>query len=185
MIGEYIRTRRERKALSQAQLASLAGLSTSALIRIERGQARARLGTLRKLADALHLDIGELTTLWLDGTEAEEDERNPIETMAELGTSGPALATLRFGEAIQRVADDVLAGLVSGVPGTKDLLGGLVETARSLQGPVRVQGYALASFLSAIRDEVDGATSPPDVEATLRKARELADSTGEASRWKT
>jgi transcriptional regulator with XRE-family HTH domain len=52
---------RERK-LSQAALASLAGLGAKHLGEIERGNHDPRTSTLKRLADALDMDIQELWT---------------------------------------------------------------------------------------------------------------------------
>lgn len=50
---------RERRALTQEQLAEKAGVSRGTIIRIEAGE-QAHPPTVRKLADALGVDPGEL-----------------------------------------------------------------------------------------------------------------------------
>jgi transcriptional regulator with XRE-family HTH domain len=57
-IGQKIRELRGE--LAQEQLALAAGISTSTLSRIERGTYQPRLPTLRKIAAALGVPIGEL-----------------------------------------------------------------------------------------------------------------------------
>jgi transcriptional regulator with XRE-family HTH domain len=47
---------RERKALTQEELAAQAGISRTALSRIESGVTEPRPSTLRKLADALGVE---------------------------------------------------------------------------------------------------------------------------------
>lgn len=59
-IGESIRRIRESKSYDQAELAKLAGLSASTLWRIEHGQRTPRGRTLRGIAEALGVGIGEL-----------------------------------------------------------------------------------------------------------------------------
>jgi transcriptional regulator with XRE-family HTH domain len=51
---------RERRALTQQQLAELAQINRVSLARLETGQSEARPTTVRKLADALGVDPGEL-----------------------------------------------------------------------------------------------------------------------------
>lgn len=51
---------RERAALSQQDLAQQAGVSRSALARIELGEVEPRPSTLRKLAAALNVQPAEL-----------------------------------------------------------------------------------------------------------------------------
>ena len=60
------RIRQLRGELAQEELALTAGISTSTLSRIERELYQPRLPTLRKIATALSVPIGELL-------EAEED----------------------------------------------------------------------------------------------------------------
>lgn len=59
-IGANIRRVREEKSYDQAELARLAGLSPTALWRIEHGQRQPRGKTVRALADALSVGINEL-----------------------------------------------------------------------------------------------------------------------------
>jgi transcriptional regulator with XRE-family HTH domain len=51
---------RERRALTQAELAEKAGITTAALSRLENGTAQPRPSTTRKLADALEVEPGVL-----------------------------------------------------------------------------------------------------------------------------
>jgi transcriptional regulator with XRE-family HTH domain len=55
-----IRAVRERKALSQQDLADMAGVSKNTIHRLERGISRAQPRTLRKLSRALGLEPAEL-----------------------------------------------------------------------------------------------------------------------------
>src|SRR5947207_5747753 len=103
MVGTLIRQLREDRALTQGELAELVGLSTSALVRIEREQARPRLSTLRKLADALIVDVRELTGA-LRGTRPRESEDDipPIADLAKLKVADDSATTLRARDALQR-----------------------------------------------------------------------------------
>jgi transcriptional regulator with XRE-family HTH domain len=54
------RKRRPRRALTQAELAERAGVTTATVARIERDEIEPRMTTLRKLARALEVDPAEL-----------------------------------------------------------------------------------------------------------------------------
>ncbi|MGD2251502.1 MAG: XRE family transcriptional regulator [Anaerolineales bacterium] len=56
-VGQKIRRLRERKNLSQQAMAELSGISRNTLSLIERGQSSPTVGTLKRLADALNVDI--------------------------------------------------------------------------------------------------------------------------------
>jgi transcriptional regulator with XRE-family HTH domain len=57
--GAILRTWRQRRALSQRELASLAGLQQATLARLESGTRRPHPSTIRKLANALEVDLSE------------------------------------------------------------------------------------------------------------------------------
>src|SRR5262249_16247246 len=136
-------------------LALRAGLSEAALVRIECGAARPRLSTLRKLADALAIDVGELTAELRDLLpSASEDEPPPLADLERLQTGDDPLAILEARDALQGVAEDVLAGLEPHDPHLPEHLASLADAARRLAGPLAAQGRALADFLEAIRDEL-------------------------------
>jgi transcriptional regulator with XRE-family HTH domain len=59
-IGERLKRQRTRRALTQAELAERAGVTTATVARIERDEIEPRMTTLRKLADALNVDPAEL-----------------------------------------------------------------------------------------------------------------------------
>lgn len=59
-IGERLRKQRTRRALTQAELAEAAGVTTATVARIERDEIEPRMTTLRKLARALDVDPAEL-----------------------------------------------------------------------------------------------------------------------------
>jgi len=72
-IGEAVRYWRNRRALNQGELARLVGISQNSLSRIETGEHKPRSVTIRKLAEALKLDVEQLTA-------AGEDSKPPIPT---------------------------------------------------------------------------------------------------------
>jgi transcriptional regulator with XRE-family HTH domain len=51
---------RRRRALSQEELAMAAGIGRATISRIERGETGAHGRTLRRLAEALKVDVAEL-----------------------------------------------------------------------------------------------------------------------------
>lgn len=59
-IGDKLRDTRKRKLLTQEQLAERSGVGIATIIRVERNQVEPRGSTIRKLADALDVDPGEL-----------------------------------------------------------------------------------------------------------------------------
>jgi transcriptional regulator with XRE-family HTH domain len=59
-VGAKLKRLRTLNALSQAELAEKAGLTTAAVARIERDEAEPRPSTLRKLARALNVQPREL-----------------------------------------------------------------------------------------------------------------------------
>ena len=59
-IGDRLKNLRIRRALTQRELAEMAGLSTNALNRLELDKAEPHMSTLRKLAKALDVDPSEL-----------------------------------------------------------------------------------------------------------------------------
>lgn len=59
-IGEQLRAWRAARGLSQRALAEKAGVGSVLVARLELGQTDPRLTTLRRLAEALNLTVGEL-----------------------------------------------------------------------------------------------------------------------------
>ncbi len=59
-LGKNLKELRTRAALTQAELAEKAGLTTAAVARIERDEAEPRMTTIRKLAGALDVKPVEL-----------------------------------------------------------------------------------------------------------------------------
>ena len=59
-VGNKIKRLRDARALTQEELANKAGITVTALSRIERNQAEPRATTRRKLAQVLGVDPAEL-----------------------------------------------------------------------------------------------------------------------------
>ncbi len=59
-VSQHIRSLREGKKLSQTQLAALSGLPQSHISRLERGVHSPSHKTLKKLAEALEVDVSQL-----------------------------------------------------------------------------------------------------------------------------
>lgn len=59
-IGEQVKNRRLRRAMTQGELAQKAGIGINTVVRIERNQTEPRPPTVRKLAAALGVDPSEL-----------------------------------------------------------------------------------------------------------------------------
>ena len=62
-LGKAIRQLREKQGVTQEALAPDAGVTTGTLGLIERGQANPTWGTVRGIADALGVSMGELAKL--------------------------------------------------------------------------------------------------------------------------
>lgn len=56
----HIMSMRERRGITQTQLAEATGLSQSGLSRIERGRRELTLSNMRRIAKALNCTVGEL-----------------------------------------------------------------------------------------------------------------------------
>jgi transcriptional regulator with XRE-family HTH domain len=59
-IGQRLKRQRTLRALTQAELAERASVTTATVARIERDEIESRMTTLRKLAQALEVDPAEL-----------------------------------------------------------------------------------------------------------------------------
>ena len=59
-VGDNLKRLRVLNAVTQAELAQKAGLTTAAVARIERNEAEPRMTTLRKLAEGLGIEPHEL-----------------------------------------------------------------------------------------------------------------------------
>ncbi len=64
--GDRVRTARRRAALTLRELAAATGIGFDTLSRIETGQQQPRMSTVRKIADALGVDVVDLM---IDGDE--------------------------------------------------------------------------------------------------------------------
>jgi transcriptional regulator with XRE-family HTH domain len=59
-VGEQLKKLRTLRALTQAEVAERAGVTTATVARVERNEIEPRMSTLRKLAAALEVDPAEL-----------------------------------------------------------------------------------------------------------------------------
>jgi len=58
-IGKRLKDLRVKRGLSQYQLANLSRVPRNTLIRIEHGQVEPRISTLKMIAKALRVEVGE------------------------------------------------------------------------------------------------------------------------------
>ena len=56
-IGDRLRGLRKRRLLTQEQLAKRSGVGVATITRVERNQVEPQAGTLRKLAEALGVEV--------------------------------------------------------------------------------------------------------------------------------
>ena len=107
VLGRVIGSLRERRGLSQEELAVAAGITQSTLSRMERGQAQPYAFTLKRLADALSVTVADLTT-WVDRAL----ERSRVAALGALG--GPPSKTKPWWQSALAVAGAAgLAGIVA------------------------------------------------------------------------
>src|SRR5262249_33065212 len=139
------------------------------LSRIEGDQACPRPSTLRKIAHALAVPVTELTAeLRAFTPPAPEDDVLPMATLQALSAGEPADLLLEAREPLQRIAEDVRAGLEADNAGVIATLDCLAKDAARIQGPLAVHGHALALFLAALREE----TIEHQPDAGVAQARE-------------
>lgn len=62
-LGKAIRQLREKRGATQEALAYEAGVTTGTLSLIERGQSNPAWGTVKGIAKALHVTVGELAII--------------------------------------------------------------------------------------------------------------------------
>ena len=79
--GNYIYDQRQKRGLSQSELAALLGVSNKAVSKWENGRAKPTTNTLRKLAAVLGTDVDELLKI--------REERKPMDITKIVITGGP------------------------------------------------------------------------------------------------
>jgi len=62
-LGEAVRQLREKRGITQERLAQDAGLTTGTVSLVERGRSNPAWGTVKALAKALDVSVGELAKL--------------------------------------------------------------------------------------------------------------------------
>ena len=62
-IGKLIRDNREKKGLSQEQLAEKCGVTDKCVSNIELGKSDPKLSTVMKMCSVLDIDVAELATV--------------------------------------------------------------------------------------------------------------------------
>lgn len=95
--GQTVREVRQRRGLTRAQLAKAAKIGCRTLARIERGDQKARVETLRAIAGALNVRLDALATGWVEDEQRRRDNSEHI---------GPRLRRVRqdAGVSLQRAA---------------------------------------------------------------------------------
>jgi transcriptional regulator with XRE-family HTH domain len=67
---------RRRRLLTQSELADLSGLTTASISRIETGDTKARISTVRKICVALGVTVDDLTRMDpISGTDRKGDKK--------------------------------------------------------------------------------------------------------------
>lgn len=86
-VGRKIRVVRQRHGLTRAQLATAAKIASRTLARIERGDQKPRVETLRAIAGALNLRLEALASGWLEDEQRRRDNSDHF---------GPSLRAMRL-----------------------------------------------------------------------------------------
>jgi transcriptional regulator with XRE-family HTH domain len=108
VLGRVLASLRERRGMSQGELAAKVGITQSTLSRMERGQGQPDAFTMRKLAEALGVSVGDLNA-WVD----KALERSRQATLGAIGES-PRPEEKPWWQAALKVAGAAgLAGLVA------------------------------------------------------------------------
>jgi len=81
-LGKAIRLCRVQKQLSQAELASMAGISVSYLSLLEKDKRDPSLSTVQKVANALEVPLSILVYLAMDNTEIKDISSELAEKLA-------------------------------------------------------------------------------------------------------
>lgn len=135
-IGERIRAARKKAGLTQRELAEKLGISEQGITQWETGVRNAKLGTIKKIAEAIGVPFETLVT-------DDEERRNPMSKNedrnidlaalgAVLGTMGMNSGTMIVGEE-KRDADKSCAKALSNMAETMETLCGLVKELRSVE----------------------------------------------------
>jgi transcriptional regulator with XRE-family HTH domain len=119
-LGEVIRSRRLARKMSLAQVAELAGVSTSFVSQVERGVANPTLSTLKSLVEALGSSVGALLedTASGDGTGA-PNEQNGVAVLRagqrrRIVYPGSAIANELLSPSLQRKMEIIWVEAASG-----------------------------------------------------------------------
>ena len=151
--GETVLAWRLTRGMTQAELASAAGIPRPNLSAIERGDREVTLRTLRALALALDVRPGSL----VDGQMPEQDApaltRAQMERIAEATVTGAALANPRESALSGWLAATLAGHLATGQPRRRAVTGGQSDRAyfrlRSAEQPAVV-----ASLLNRVLEKI-------------------------------
>ncbi len=108
VLGRVLASLRERRGMSQGELARRVGITQSTLSRMERGHGQPDAFTLTKLAESLEVTVAELTT-WVD----KALERSRQATLGAIGPSAEPSEKPWWQAALKVAGAAGLAGLVA------------------------------------------------------------------------
>jgi transcriptional regulator with XRE-family HTH domain len=136
---EALRRIRTIRGINQVDLAKASGVAQNTISEIELGKREARLGTLKKLADALGVEVRDLTepTLreWaLTATEEEFDQWLAAASLDQVLKLNAELSTVAQGEPAETDRHRYIMGRIGKVVDRFNTIAGpfgLVDTSRS------------------------------------------------------
>jgi len=175
---EQLKRLRSEQGLSQAKLAALADIDPSSMNQIERGAREPSIGTLRKLAGALDVSIGELLgesapkvrsrssrePSLLNGLE-EERRWQPGEAVPELWQPGLAALYREIANKGRTAGERLKAGQLEDLTELVEF-GAAAAVLSKLRGPRDIRGHESDELAQAI-DDFEAADT--DIQAVLRQ----------------
>ncbi len=195
-VGQLLRTWRERRRLSQLDLAGRAAVSTRHLSFVETGKSRPSRELVLHLSDELDVPLPERNTLLLAGgfapvyreTPIDDPEMEPVRRALDRVLAGhepyPAIVVNRRWELV--MANDALGLLIEGVD--PELLEPPVNVLRIALHPrgvapmvVNFDEYS-SHLVSRLRRQVDR-TADPDLTALYEEVQEYPDVAVDPSRF--
>lgn len=137
-IGERIRAARKKAGLTQGELAEKLGISAQGIAQWENGVRNAKLGTIKKVAEALDVPFESLI---LDSNEERSDTVSKNDDTTNLAALGVALGTMGMNGGRMRLSEDKkdadksCAKALAYMAGTMEALSDLVRALKCVEKP--------------------------------------------------
>jgi transcriptional regulator with XRE-family HTH domain len=183
-VGQEIRLRREAKGWSQAKLAGEAGMGVSGVSQIETGARNPSAVTLRKLADALGVDVAEFFPKAPASPSTEpspaEEERRARERAAILAMKSATRDTEEVDKRARDGAEDFPLGAIVEISNWREALRLFFEEAAAVREPSR----ELAEAWQRLDEAYKTMRLAADRDAFPKTELDHASSRANSRRWK-